>query len=175
MSKIDEFTRFFTDRGKIEATIDRLVEESRLGAGDAERLRAELPEVLARSEYVLFNLGVHLSIGALFAFDIIPLPMGTISRCVWVAGNRAYLEVRRDPRRKIHSIGVLGISAIPWLGYFAYLLPLKRVNEDAAYLFANHLTYHRSGVSLEEYLEGRRGAEVVRRIIVPARLRTAAQ
>jgi len=171
MSRIDEFTKFFTDREKIEVTIERLVAESRLTRDDAERLRAELPEVLARSENVLFNLAVHFSIGALFAFDIIPLPLGTISRCVWVIGSRAYYEIRRDARRKIHSIGVLGISAIPWLGYFAYLLPLKRVNEDAAYLFANHVTYHRSNISLDKYLEGRRGAGLVRRIIVPARLR----
>jgi hypothetical protein len=33
------------------------------------------------------------------------------------------------------------IAAIPALGYAAYLIPLRRQNETAAFLFANHISY----------------------------------
>ncbi|MDJ0669099.1 MAG: hypothetical protein QNJ61_17590 [Desulfobacterales bacterium] len=95
-----------------------------------------------------------MSIGAVFAFDIIPLPLGTISRVLWVVGNRIYFEFKRDKeKRKIHSLPVLLVSLIPMIGYFAYLLPLKKYNEDLAYVYANQVAYMRKEVFLVEYLE----------------------
>ncbi len=97
-----------------------------------------------------------MSIGAVFAFDIIPLPMGTISRVLWVIGNRIYIEFKRDmEKRKIHSLPVLLVSLIPWVGYFAYTFPLKKYNEDVAYIYANQIAYMRKEVFLIEYLEGK--------------------
>ncbi len=97
-----------------------------------------------------------MSIGAVFAFDIIPLPMGTISRFLWVMGNRIYIEFKRDKeKRKIHSLPVLLVSLIPGIGYFAYTLPLKKYNEDVAYVYANQIVYMRNKVFLVKYLEGK--------------------
>ena len=97
-----------------------------------------------------------MSIGAVFAFDIIPLPMGTISRVLWVMGNRIYIEFKRDKeKRGIHSFPVLLVSLIPFVGYFAYTLPLKKYNEDVAYIYANQIAYMRKEVFLIEYLEGK--------------------
>ena len=99
-----------------------------------------------------------MSIGAVFAYDIIPLPMGTISRVLWVMGNRIYIEYKRDKeKRKIHSLPVLLVSLIPWIGYFAYTLPLKKYNEDVAYVYVNQVMYMRKNVSLVKYLEGKPG------------------
>jgi hypothetical protein len=39
------------------------------------------------------------------------------------------------------------------VGYFAYLIPLKAVNADAAYLYANHVAYLRDNCSLEQALQ----------------------
>jgi hypothetical protein len=36
---------------------------------------------------------------------------------------------------------VLGLAALPIVGYAAYLLPLRRQSEAAAFLFANHVSY----------------------------------
>ena len=97
-----------------------------------------------------------MSIGAVFAYDIIPLPVGTLSRFLWVIGNRIFFEVKRDREKiKIHSVPVLLVSLIPFVGYFAYTLPLKKYNEDFAYVFANQVTYLRKEVALVNYLEGK--------------------
>ena len=97
-----------------------------------------------------------MSIGAVFAFDIIPLPMGTISRVLWVMGNRIYIEFKRDKeKRGIHSLPVILVSLIPFVGYFAYTLPLKKYSEDVAYIYANQIAYMRKEVFLIEYIEGK--------------------
>ena len=73
---------------------------------------------------------------------MIPLPLGTVCRVLWVAGSRLYESWLGTPERaRVHSWPVLGIAAIPGLGYAAYLLPLRRRSERTAFLFANHLSY----------------------------------
>lgn len=162
--RIADFRHLFTDRDSIESTINKLTDDKLIPPNRGVSLKRNLPDTIRQSRYILFNLGAHMAIGAIFSFDIIPLPMGTISRVLWVVGNRIYNEVKRDDeKRKVHSVGVLVVSAIPWVGYFAYILPLKKVNEDAAYLYANHITYERSSESLVRYIEGK--PAIIRRIL----------
>jgi hypothetical protein len=125
-----------------ERTLTRLDADGVLTREEAASLHAALPELLAESGYVLRHLGAHAAIASVFLLDVIPLPLGTLSRVLWVAGSRAYETLFGTPERaRIHSLLVLGIAAIPGLGYAAYLLPLRRQNERAAFLFASHMSY----------------------------------
>lgn len=173
--KITDFGRLLTDRASIESTVNRLVDDGLLPPDKGVFLKRNLSDIIRQSRYVLLNLGAHMAMGAIFAFDIIPLPMGVISRVVWVLGNRIYSEVRRDDeKRKVHSVTVLMVSAIPWVGYFAYTLPLRRVSEDAAYLYANHVTYVRRSASLVGYIQGKPAIvrRIVERLLIPNDIRT---
>jgi len=162
--KFEDFRHLFTDRDSIESTVNRLVDDKLLAPEKSELLKQNLSDTIGQSRYILLNLGAHMAIGAIFSFDIVPLPLGTISRILWVAGNRIYSEVKRDDRKKkIHSATVLLVTAIPWIGYFAYTIPLKKVNEDAAYLYANHITYERKNESLVRYIKGK--PAIIRRIL----------
>ena len=168
--KIADFRHLFADRDRIESTVSRLVDEKLIPPDKGDFLKRNLSDTIGKSRYILLNLGAHMTIGAIFSFDIIPLPMGTISRVLWVLGNRIHSEVKRDSeKRKVHSVSVLIVSAVPWIGYFAYTLPLKRVNEDAAYLYANHITYARKNVSLVRYIDGKPAIirKVLERLFIP--------
>src|SRR5262245_58130273 len=126
----------------LERTIVRLGDDGLLTREQAEALHAELPRLLADSAYVLRHLGAHAAIATVFLFDVIPLPLGTVCRVLWVAGSRLYESWLGTPERaRVPARPVLGIAAIPGVGYAAYLLPLRRQNERAAFLFANHLSY----------------------------------
>ncbi|MDZ4686491.1 MAG: hypothetical protein SH850_15590 [Planctomycetaceae bacterium] len=141
------------DEPHLAATIDRLVADGELTAEDADPLRLALPEMVRQSAYILRHLGAHLTIGVIFAFDVIPLPLGSLSRGGWVVINRIYEEARRDrDRARVHSLIVLGVALVPFVGYFAYLIPLRASNADAAFLYANHVSYRRSGQSLKTSL-----------------------
>ncbi len=154
--KLLESKNLFTNEKDIELCITRLIMDGCLSPEKGAFIRANLSTAISQSKYILFNLGVHISIGAVFAYDIIPLPVGTISRFLWVLGNRIFLEFKRDiEKKRIHSLQVLLVSIIPFVGYFAYTLPLKKYNEDLAYVYANQITYLRKEVSLVKYLEGK--------------------
>jgi len=117
------------------------------------RLSASLEEQLEGSRYILGHLGAHLVIGATFAFDLVPLPLGVITRVAWVGGNRVVESLRgRFERARVHSLGVLLIAAIPWIGYAAYLLPLRKRSSELAFMLANHTWLARTGRSYEDYL-----------------------
>lgn len=172
--KFEDFRHLFTDRDSIESTINRLVDDKLVPADKGELLKRSLTDTIRQSRYILLNLGTHMAIGAVFSFDIVPLPLGTISRVLWVAGNRIYSEVKRDDEKKrVHSVTVLIVSAIPWVGYFAYTLPLKKVNEDAAYLYANHITYERKNQSLVRYIQGQPAIlrRILERLLIPGDIR----
>jgi hypothetical protein len=127
---------------RLERTIERLHGDGLLGDEQALRLREELEGVLAGSRYVLRHLAAHAAIGAVFLLDPTPLPIGTLSRVGWVAGNRVFESLFGTPERaRVHSLAVLLVAALPALGYAAYLLPLRRESETAAFLFANHVSY----------------------------------
>jgi len=172
--RFEDFRHLFTDRDNIESTVNRLLVDKLISPDRADLLKRNLSDTLRQSKYILLNLGAHMAIGAIFSFDIVPLPLGTISRVLWVAGNRIYSEVKRDDeKKKVHSLAVLIVSAIPWIGYFAYTLPLKKVNEDAAYLFANHITYERGNESLVNYINGKPAIikRILERFLIPDDIR----
>jgi hypothetical protein len=134
--------RELLQREGFERTIERLRGDGLLAEQTALGLREELHELMAGSRYVLGHLGAHAAIGAVFLLDPTPLPLGTLSRVGWVAGNRAVEALFGTPERaRVHSLLVLGIAALPVLGYAAYLVPLRRESETAAFLFANHVSY----------------------------------
>ncbi len=153
---------------KLRATIVRLQADGHLSETDAERMQAALPETLKESTYIIRHLTAHWAIGAVFAFDLVPLPLGTIGRVGWVLGNRVVETcLGRWERASVHSLAVLGISAIPVAGYFAYLIPLRSRSADAAFLYANHFTYSRSNCALPTYLDRRPKwiAWIVRKVV----------
>jgi len=134
-------------------TIQRLVSDGEIPQTTADRLKSALYEKRHESQYIIGHLCAHLAIGLIFSFDLIPLPLGTITRGVWVAVNRVAATARgqRD-RAKVHSFPVLIVSLIPFVGYFAYLIPLRESNADAAYVYANHITYLRGDCSLRQFI-----------------------
>jgi hypothetical protein len=140
----------------------------------SERRRAlatELPGILAGSGYVLRHLGAHPAIGAVFLLDPTPLPLGTLCRVLWVVGSRIVETLRgARERARIHSLPVGLIAAIPALGYGAYLLPLRRENEAAAFLLANHVSYALFGAPAEALVaRSPRPLRSVARRLVPLR------
>ncbi len=139
---------------KLRITIQRLHADGHLTEDQAERMQRDLPTTLHSSAYVLRHLTAHWAIGAVFAFDIVPLPLGTMARVCWVIGSRVVETCcGRWDRAAVHSLPVLGMAAIPVAGYFAYLIPLQSRSADAAFLYANHFTYTRSNCALSVYLE----------------------
>ncbi len=148
--------RELLDEDALSETIDRLVADSQISRQQTEILRHGLALTMERSAYVTRHLGAHLAIAAVFAFDAIPLPLGTVSRVGWVLGSRAYETAfgRRD-RARVHSFGVLALAAIPLLGYGAYLIPLRRVSPEAGFLYANRISYALTNGCLESLVAGK--------------------
>ena len=134
--------RDLLQRAGLERTIDRLGDDGLVTAAEAFALRAELPRLLAESGYVLKHLSAHAAIGGVLLLDPTPLPLGTACRVLWVAGSRVWETLRGSPERaRVHSLAVFLVAALPVFGYAAYLLPLRRENQTAAFLFANHISY----------------------------------
>ena len=111
--------------------VERLVEEGSLDREEADTaLRSlEAPETLA----VLGHLGAHIAISVPLRF-----PLGSIVRFGWTVFFRLRIETRallgRVSReelrgaRKIHTLTVAVLSALPGLGTFAYIVaePLRK-------------------------------------------------
>jgi hypothetical protein len=111
---------------------------------------------MSESAYVLRHLGSHVAIGVIFAFDLVPLPLGTVGRVLWVAGNRVYESLLGSSERaQVHSLKVLLVAAIPWIGYGAYLMPLRRESPFLTWFFAQHLSYRLYDMSFEEFVAGK--------------------
>lgn len=153
MPSFQQWRQEFANPTQLLETVARLVSDGELSAEQAERLVQALPGVIRDSRYVLSHLGSHMAVGVLFGFDIVPLPLGTIARVIWVGCSRVYETCRGSAERAaVHSLAVLGVSAIPFVGYFAYLIPLRAQNADAAALYANHIAYRWYNRSLEQCL-----------------------
>ncbi|MBC8292914.1 MAG: hypothetical protein H8E45_07080 [Proteobacteria bacterium] len=150
---IDEAKSRLVDLDALGHTMQHLVQEGAITEQTASSFACALPGQLKGSRYILSNLGAHLAIGVIFAFDLLPLPLGTIARVSWVAGARLVEVFRRNRgRARIHSAGVLVLAAIPWFGYAAYLLPLRRESGELAFVLANHSWLARTGRSYEDFL-----------------------
>lgn len=153
-------------------TISRLRSDGELSAEEAERLSRQVSHAAEESRYILRHLAAHLSVGVVFSFDLLPLPMGTLSRGTWVIANRIYeCWCGRWDRAGVHSLAVLGVALIPFVGYFAYLLPLRSRSAETAFVYANQISYARHGRSLETYLQTKPKwfARLVRWIAPPVR------
>jgi len=137
-------------------TIQRLQTDGILTDAEAALWRTALPETMRQSAYVLRHLTAHWTIGAVFAFDIVPLPLGTISRVCWTVGSRLIETFRgRWDHAAVHSVPVMAVAAIPVAGYFAYLIPLRARSAEAVFLYANHFTYKRYQCSWDSYVSRR--------------------
>lgn len=141
---------------ELQQTIDLLLEKGDVTAFQADALRLNFPGQMEGSQYVLKNLGAHISIGVVFAFDVVPLPLGTIARVAWVAGAKVTELLRGNfERARVHSLGVFLIAAVPWFGYAAYLLPLRRDSRELAFLLANHTWLGRTGDTYEAFIRAK--------------------
>ena len=152
-----------------------MLAESKISQERERYINSHLEEWVADSKYILLNLGVHLAMG-FFRFTALPfpLPIGSTVRPIWVMANRMYCNLRLDwHRKRVHSIPVLLFSIIPFVGYFAYTIPLKKKSEYLTYLYAEHISY----MLWEKTLEGRlRGVprlikKIAYALLVPAEIR----
>jgi hypothetical protein len=141
------------DLESLAGTLDRLARDEFISQDAADSLKVILPEQLDKSRYVLGHLGAHLGIAAVFAFDLVPLPLGTVSRISWVAGSRFVEQLRGSARARVHSLAVFLIAAVPFLGYGAYLLPLRSESSELAFVLANHTWLVRTGRTYEEFVK----------------------
>ncbi len=139
----------------LRETISRLSSDKKISKEREDYINSHLEEWVADSKYILFNLGVHLAIGFVrFTATPFPLPIGSTVRPIWVRANRMYCNLRWDMRRKkVHSMSVLLFSVIPFLGYFAYTIPLKKKSEYLSYLYAQHISYQMFEKTFEEKLK----------------------
>ncbi len=156
MTRFQEWRDRLTSPDGLAVTVQKLVDAGELAPTEADDLQERLPTMLAESSYLLSHLGAHLAIGVIFAFDVVPLPLGSISRGLWVLGSRIYETFRGDRlRARVHSWRVLLVAVVPIVGYFAYLLPLRGRQPELSALMANHLTYEWRQRSLNQFLESK--------------------
>lgn len=159
----------------LEKTITRMVTDGRLSEEREAYIKSNLKEWVEDSRYILFNLGIHISIGFVrFTVFPFPLPIGSTLRPLWVMANRMYCNLKWDMRRKaVHSILVLLFSIIPFVGYFAYTIPLKKKSEYLTYLYAQHISYLIYDSVLEQKLK--KAPKLIRNIgyalLIPVELR----
>lgn len=139
----------------LRETIARMSQEGILTKDREAYVNSHLEEWVLDSKYILLNLGIHISIGLIrFTAIPLPLPIGSTLRALWVMVNRLYYGLKRDMHRKrIHSFPVFFFAAIPFLGYFAYTIPLKAKSEYLTYLYAQHISYKLYNKTLEEKLK----------------------
>jgi len=146
------FRRALLDPSQVEITIMRLVASGELEEVIGAELQNKLPEIANDCGYVLRHLSAHFGIGALRSI-LFFLPLGSLLRASWVVLSRLVETLRGKPdRARIHSFRVFLIAAIPFAGYFAYLVPLRREHPQAAYLYANHIAYLRYDASLNDVM-----------------------
>jgi len=127
---------------ELVTTLDRLAADEIISPDQSTRFREQLLASSEESQYLLKHLGAHFALGVVFAFDVIPLPMGVISRVSWVIGSGLYERIcGTTERARLHSVRVGFIAALPWSGYGAYLLPLRETNATLAFVMANHISY----------------------------------
>ncbi len=139
----------------LRKTLARMHEEGRITKDKYDYINSHIEEWVADSKYILFNLGVHIGMGFVrFTAIPLPLPIGSTLRGVWVILNRIWCDIKWDMhRKKIHSLTVLFFAIIPFLGYFSYVIPLKRKSEYLAYLYAQHVSYAMYNMTVEAKLK----------------------
>jgi len=159
---IRAFQNALHDERLLATTIDLLYDAGEVSKERAEGLRAVLSDLTATTSYIIRHLAVHLGIGA--SKMIVPLPIGAFLRGAWVAFARAVETLRRRPEQaRVHSLPVFLVACVPFFGYLAYIVALRRHDPDAAFLYANHLSYLRYDLPLEAVLRDR--PRLIQRIV----------
>lgn len=137
----------------LQETVARMSAEGIITKEREAHINLHLDGWVKNSRYTLLNLGTHMSIGFV-RFSIPFLPVGSVLRVLWTSGNMVFYSLARNrERREIHSFPVLLLAAVPFFGYFAYTIPLKKKNEYLAYLYSQHISYKMHGKALEKKLE----------------------
>ena len=154
MKRYRQFQKNFTSLESIQKTIERMLSENHIDVLQKDYLKENIEIQFEDVRYILKNLSAHVFIGIVFAFDLIPLPLGTISRVIWVIINRLnYSIINYDPQKlKVHNLKVLFFSAIPWVGYFSYLLPIIQIDKTMLKLYTNHICYQLKNKSYTAYM-----------------------
>ncbi|MBU0466893.1 MAG: hypothetical protein KJ718_00370 [Nanoarchaeota archaeon] len=64
----------------------------------------------------------------------------------------------------------LQFLAIPWVGYFDYTIPLKKVSEEMPFVLANHISYSGRDMSFLKYMHGKPqfAKKLVNKFILPS-------
>ncbi len=151
LHSVRTFQRALRDESMLRKTLHRMREESAVSPQQAAQLDQVLADMTTTTTYILRHLAVHLGIGA--SKMILPLPIGSFLRGSWVAIARLTETARRRrDRAGVHSLPVFLIACIPFFGYLAYIVALRRHDPDAALLYANHVAVLRYDRPLENVL-----------------------
>lgn len=151
------FERALHDEQRLRMTIVRLRESGEIAAERAARLDAVLDGMTSTTTYILRHLAIHLGIGASKTVLLPGVPIvGSMLRAAWVVLARLQETLRRRPERaRVHSLPVFFVACLPLVGYSAYIVALRHHDPEAAFLYANHLSYMRFDRSLEAVLENK--------------------
>lgn len=147
--------RALRDEERLLATLSFLEAVGEIDAARAARLRSLLAGGTTKINYILRHLAAHLAIAA-GRWTVPLLPVGSLLRGGWVAFSRTAETVRRRPdHARVHSLEIFLVSCLPFAGYLAYVVALRRHDPDIAVLYANHISLLRYGRHLEEILRGK--------------------
>jgi hypothetical protein len=120
----------------LEKTLQRLVADGDISERDAGFLGIALRSQLDGSRYILSHLGAHLAIGAVFAFDLVPIPLGTIyllplrrqsTELAFILANHTWLS-----RTGCSYEQFLGQRRSPVRRFARWLVPLPEPREQHA-------------------------------------------
>jgi hypothetical protein len=164
---VRQLRRDLQDGERLLATLSRLQASGEIDAARAERLRGMLGTGATKVNYILRHLAAHLAIGA-GRWTVPILPVGSFLRCSWVVLSRTTERLRRRPdHASVHSLEIFLISCLPFAGYLAYIVALRRHDPDIALLYANHISILRYDRHLEDVLRDKPAAigRVVRRAV----------
>ncbi len=144
--------------GWLERGVATWVGEARLSATEADRLRAKMTDPALVAAVSALGTHVLLSVPLRFPLGSIVRPLVVVGALSVAAGRRA--TGRSDAAtwraaRELHTPAVIGLSALPMVGSFAYLASpslrsdplLLRIGIDAIGRRLPWRVYHRSGLA----------------------------
>ena len=89
-----------TNKDEVLKTVEQLRKQRHISDELSDKIASELPNWIKDSEYVIFNLGVHMATAAFrFTFIPVPLPIGIILRDSWILGNKAYFKLQGNKEK----------------------------------------------------------------------------
>ena len=155
----------------LSRSVERMRADALISHDEQQSITGQLITDLEDARYILKHLGAHLAIGGFRYATMIPLPVGTLGRPSWVLAWRVIESIRGNrARASVHSLPVFLFALLPFLGYSAYLIALRRSNERFAFVMANHLCYARRNMNAVEFYAERSalGRRLMRVVVPPA-------